>query len=192
MGLFGPTKREIYWRRFASEVGGTFHYFRRFYFWDRYHILVRKVPWSITLDICPEAEGFSTVMSAPYISDDGLEFEMLFSSRVNRLLNKLGRKKYIEFDSEYDIYAYNESKAQELFRNAKIRQLIQSVMSKRNSVLRAEKRREWFTSYWMALSYFENGIITDIGRLKSMLELITGVLNQMREIGSVSPIPLSE
>jgi len=88
--------------------------------------------------------------------------------------------------------AYNESKAQELFRNAKIRQLIQSVMSKRNSVLRAEKRREWFTSYWMALSYFENGIITDIGRLKSMLELITGVLNQMREIGSVSPIPLSE
>ncbi len=201
MGLFGPTKKEISWRRFASEVGGTFHYyFPRFYLWDDYHILVRKSPWTINLNTCNDFNGYATHMSAPYISDDDLEFEMVFSSSVHwfeRLMNKLGRKKYIEigypeFDSEYDIHAYNESKAQELFRNAKIRQLIQSVMSKRNSVLRAEKRREWFTSYWMALSYFENGIITDIGRLKSMLELITGVLNQMREIGLVSPIPLSE
>jgi hypothetical protein len=143
-------------------------------------------------------------MSAPYISDDGLEFEMVFFSRVHwveRLLNKLGRKKYIEigypeFDSEYDIHAYNESKVKELFRNSKIRQLIQSVMSKSKKgdpirVLRAGNEREWST-YWTALSYYEGGIITDIGRLKSILELITGVLNQMREIGSVSPIPPSE
>jgi len=34
MGLFGPTKQEISWRRFASEVGGTVYYFPRFYFWD--------------------------------------------------------------------------------------------------------------------------------------------------------------
>jgi hypothetical protein len=210
MGLFGPTKKEISWRRFASEVGGTFHYSARFYLWDDYHILVRKAPWTITLDTCGtggENSLYYTNMSAPYISDDGLEFEMLFSSRVERLLNKLGRKKYIEigypeFDSEYDIHACNESKAQELFRNAKIRQLIHSVMSKSkkgdpipgngSGVLRAGNEREWST-YWTALSYCESGHpITDIARLKSILELITEVLNQMREIGSASPIAPSE
>jgi len=198
MGLFGPTKKEISWRRFASEVGGTFHYyFPRIYLWDDYHILVRKAPWTINLNTCNDYEGYTTHMSAPYISDDGLEFEMVISSRVHwveRLLNKLGRKKYIEigypFDSEYDIHAYNESKAQELFRNAKIRRLIQSVMSKNKGVLRAGKEWKWST-YW-TLSYYEGANITDIGQLKSILELITEVLNQMREIGSVSPIPPSE
>jgi len=207
MGLFGPSEQEISWKRFAIEVGGTFHDAPWFHFWESYQVLVHKEPWTIKLDTYSVYEsGSYTLMSTPYISDDGLEFEMLYSSRLEKLLNKLDRMKYIEtgypeFDSEYDIHASNESKAQALFKNAKIRQLIQSVMSKSNSgdrilgigsgVLRARTERHWFT-YGTALSYSEGGIITDIGRLRSVLELITEVLNQMREIGSVSPIPPSE
>ncbi len=74
MDLFGLTKQEISWRRFASEVGGTLRYFPRFYFWDRYQVLVHKEPWTIKLDTHSAHEsGSYTLMSAPFTFTLALE-----------------------------------------------------------------------------------------------------------------------
>ena len=201
MGLFGPSKQEISWQRFAIEVGGTFHKHPPswFHFWDVYKVLVYVKPWTITLDTYETGGEYSmtyTRMCAPYVSDDGFEFNIYFQDFV-RTLGKLTLGKifsvqdievgYPEFDREFIIKANEKSKAQELFENARIRHLIQSLMSDR-IYFKAEKP----VDEPRALCYTEMGTITNVERLKSILELFTETLNQMRKIGSASPIPTSE
>ncbi len=201
MGLFGPSKQEIFWQRFAIEVGGTLHKHTPswFHFWDVYKVLVYVKPWTITLDTYETGGEYSMIytrMCAPYVSEDGFEFNIYFQD-IFRTLGKLALSKlisfqdievgYPEFDREFIIKANEKSKAQELFENAKIRHLIQSLMTDR-MYFKAEKPEN---ESW-ALRYTEMSTVTDVERLKSILELLTETLNQMRKIGSASPMQPSE
>lgn len=88
---------------------------------------------------------------------------------------------YPEIDAPFILKANEVSKARALFGSVKIRQLIQSlVLAGGIPVLEAERRQ----AYMKTLYYTETGIITDIVRLKLILELVTEVLNQLRKIGS--------
>lgn len=174
---------------FSDEVGGEFL---------REHnllglrkspqVLVHVKPWIITFDTydvaVPGGLGTtSTRVRAAYVSKDVFEFKIyrpgFFSKLVAMQEFETG---YPEFDRAFAIQPYGESKAQAVIENPKIRKLIQSLLLNGNyPVLKAENHG-WWDGY-QTLCYEEGEIITDVGRLKSILELFSEVLNHLCRIG---------
>jgi len=204
MGFFGPNEEEISWKRFAAEVGGTFHRTGG----SRPSVLVYVEPWTIELDTfvsAPPLIGIFTVMRAPYISDDGLTLK-IYPYSFTRFLYKLTVGKLFgmqnievgdpEFDREFIIMAKETSKTEALLGNTKIRQLIQSVMPRSGSLEAVSQDPVWLPrtrpEWTQCLVYKEKDIITDVERLESILELLTVALHEMCKIGSASRIPPSE
>ena len=196
MGLFGPSEREISWEQFAAEVGGTIYNPSWFRFWESYQVSVYKEPWTITLDTYKSGNQYwsstFTRLSAPYIGEDGFWFTIyvrgIFSTLEKLTLAKLFGTQaievgYPELDRAFTIKVNEESKAQALFGNTKIRHLIQTLVPDSDS-LKVVKPRYGSP----ALQYTEGGTIINVDRLKAILELITEVLNQMREFGSALPL----
>ena len=74
MGLFGPSKDEV-WQRLAHEVGADFVGGG---FWKGGKVQAHVGPWTITLDTHTVSTGHHHVtytrMRAPYVNPDGFRF----------------------------------------------------------------------------------------------------------------------
>jgi hypothetical protein len=209
MGLFGPSKWELALRHLSNEIGGTIlEEPDLFGLIKKRKVLVYVNPWAITLEFGSSgfygpgsgAPSIISYMSAPHVNEDGFWFKIragAFLSPLGKLFGRQGIEVgYSEFDRKFHIKANDKIKIKSLLGNAKIRQLIESLMTVQYSSS-LEARKSW-NKYRGLLRYTEadlitdTGLLTDVGHLKSILELLTETLNQMREIGSASPIPPSE
>ena len=178
------------WGLFSSQVGGQFV--------ERSEkVQTRFRNWIITLDTyTADQRGYAlpipyTRMRAPYLEVivqgvDDFWFKVrprsskgVLGGIIRLLLGapdiEVGQD---EIDEYFSVEANDESRVRSLFENPKFRQLIRSQPT---IDLRIRYDAGFFELYFL-----ERGIITDVGRLTSLVELFKETLNQLSVIGAAS------
>jgi hypothetical protein len=197
-----PSSHEV-WSQLAKEIGGQY--------WEQpadYNdlggngrtVLLTIKEWTIWLEAhMPRRIGLNEPgpelihMRAPYEDKDGFRF-MIFRKHFLTGVEKFLGMQDIEigepdFDDEFVIKGNDEVKVRALFADPRLRQLIQSqpyvslqngkseILPGSNSLEERAPRNELY----FPLRYDQS---TDIARLRSLFELFTGMLTQLRSIGS--------
>jgi len=189
MNWFGPDKEEV-WRQLCREIGGEFV---EGGFWKGNKVQVHVQPWTITLDTYTVNTQHSHVtytrMRAPYVNPEGFRFTIYrkgFFSELGKLLGmqdiEVGDP---EFDEAFIIKGNDEVRVQNLFADARLRELVKVQPTIRLDVKDSEG--------WFGPKFPENvdelhfqvvGVIKDVDRLKSLFDLFAAVLEQLCRIGS--------
>ncbi|WP_234123997.1 DUF3137 domain-containing protein [Clostridium hydrogenum] len=188
MGLFGPSKKEI-WEQLAAEIhanyvpGG---------FWKGDRVEARVDNWMLVLDTYIVSTGKSTItytrMRAPFINLNNFYFKIYRSGFFSEIGKLLGMKDvnigYKKFDDDFVIKSNNEEKAKSLFSNESIRALIEEQPSINLQIKDDEGYfKEHFPKGVDELYFEVTGVIKDIERLKELYELFAEVLKELYNIG---------
>jgi len=201
-------EQEQAWRQLASEIGGELitrrERGRRFLGQHLQLAVVAKAGTSpIALDLRVEYGGeyapnsLVTRIRAPYVARDAFSFSVkrirarLSDGAVLRGIAKLaGRRKVdaedLGFDRDFLITANDTDKVRALLADSRVRGLIQSQPSVDISAARPTWRlfKGRGSQRLSILRFEEEGVITDVQRLKSLFELFQETLNQLSQIGS--------
>jgi hypothetical protein len=189
MSWFGPSKDEV-WRQLCAEIDAEFV---EGGLWKGNKVQLHVKPWTITLDTYTVNTEHSHVeytrMRAPYVNPEGFRFTIYrkgFFSELGKLLGmqdiEIGDP---EFDEAFIIKGNDAPRVQNLFADARLRELIQNQPSFRLEVNDSEG--------WFGPKFPENvdelhfqvvGVIKDVGRLKALFDLFAAVLDQLCRIGS--------
>jgi hypothetical protein len=207
-------EQEAAWKQLATEVGGELvtrgERGRRFLGRHLQLAVIAKVGTSpVALDLKMEA-GADTVPSwlvtrirAPYVASDTFSFSIkrlqarLTDGALLRGMAKLSGRHKIEagdigFDRDFLLTANDTDKVRALLADPRIRDLIQSQPSFDISAARPGwrlfKRGNQQVS---VLRFEEEGVITNVQRLKSLFGLFHEMLNQLCQIGVASQEELS-
>ena len=202
-------EQEAAWKQLSTEIGGELitrrERGRRFLGRHMQLAVVAKVGSSpIALDLKLEA-GADTVpswlvtrISAPYVARDTFSFSVrrlqarLTDGALLRGMAKLSGRHKVEagdlgFDRDFLITANDTDKVRALLADPRIRGLIQAQPSLDISAARPAWRLFKKSSQRLSVLRFEEeGVITDVQRLKSLFELIQETLNQLCQIGAAS------
>jgi hypothetical protein len=202
-------RQELAWKQLASEIGGELitrtERGRRFLGRHLQLAVIAKAgPSPIALDLKMEA-GADTVPSwlvtrirAPYVARDTIAFSVkrlrarLSDGALLHGMAKLSGRHKVEagdlgFYRDFLITANDTDKVRALLADPKIRDLIQSQPSLDISAARPGWRLFKRSSQRLSVLRFEEeGVITDVQRLKSLFELFHETLNQLCQIGSAS------
>ncbi len=175
--MIASKQQQEAWSRFAVEIGAEFVKggFRRSSL-----VRARLREWTVTLDTYSVPSGNSsttyTRMRAPLQNMDGFQFLIFRTGLISKLDKALGSQDIeigdAEFDRRFTIQGNNESKVRALFSNQRLRQLVQEQRSIRLGVKDNELRFE------------TQGVIKDIERLKSLIELFKETLTQLQGLPS--------
>ena len=214
--IFGPSQNEV-WKQLCYDIGADFikgGLFKgskveaRIRNWtvtlDTFTVSTGKS--SVTY----------TRVRAPFINNDGFRFTVyrkgLFSAvgkflgmqdvevggpKFESLEPLFGLPGYIdpqviesgdpEFDRDFIVKSNNEQKIRMLFKQLKIRELLQSQPSIHLQVKGAEGLPKGIKNKKIDELYFQvTGVIKDLGRLKLLFELYAEVLNGLHSLGSAS------
>jgi hypothetical protein len=171
--LVSSRKQQEAWNQFAVEIGAEFVKggFRRSSL-----VRARVREWTVTLDTYSVPSGDSsttyTRMRAPFKNTDGFQFLIFRTGLISKIDKALGSQDIeigdAEFDRRFTIQGNNESKVRSLFSNQSIRQMVQEQRSIRLGVKKDE------------LVFETQGVIKDIERLKSLIELFKETLIQLQ------------
>jgi len=189
MGLFGPDKEEV-WRQLCQEIGAEFV---EGGFWKGNKVQVHVQPWTITLDTHTVSTRDTNVtytrMRAPYVNQEGFRFTIYRKGFFSELGKLLGMQDIevgdTEFDEAFIIKGNDVARVQNLFADARLRELVKVQPTIRLDVKDSEG--------WFGPKFPENvdelhfqvvGVIKDVGRLKSLFDLFAAVLEQLCRIGS--------
>ncbi len=189
MGLFGPDKEEV-WRQLCEEIGAEFVDGG---FWKGKKVQVHVQPWTITLDTYSVNTQHSHVeytrMRAPYMNPEDFRFTIYRKGLFSELGKLLGMQDIEvgdpEFDEAFIIKGNDEARVQNLFADARLRELVKVQPTIRLDVKDSEG--------WFGPKFPENvdelhfqvvGVIKDVDRLKSLVDLFAAVLEQLCRIGS--------
>jgi len=218
--VFGPGRNEV-WKQLSDEIGAEFikgGFFKgckveaRIKNWnitlDTYTVSNGKT--SVTY----------TRMRAPFINRDGFRFTIyhksLFSAvgkflgmqdievggpKFESLEPLFGLPSYVdhqiiesgepEFDRDFIIKSNNEPKVRALFKQLKIRELIQSQPSIQLQVKGSGGKLKGDQNKRVDELYFQvTGVIKDLGRLKRLFELYEEVLEELSALGSASEVQM--
>ena len=202
-------EQEATWKQLATEVGGELitrrERGRRFLGRHLQLAVIAKAGTSpIALDLKMEA-GADTVPSwlvtrirAPYVARDTFAFSVkrlrarLSDGALLHGMARLSGRHKVEagdlgFDRDLLITANDTDKVRALLADPRIRDLIQSQPSLDISAARPGWRLFKRSSQRLSVLRFEEeGVITDVGRLKSLFELFRETLNQLCQIGAAS------
>ena len=203
-------EQEAAWKRLATEVGGELitrrERGRRFLGRHLQLAVIAKAGTSpIALDLKLEAGAdtvpswFVTRIRAPYVARDTFSFSIrrlrarLTDGALLRGMAKLTGRHTVEpgdlgFDRDFLVTANDTAKVRALLADPKIRGLIQSQPSLDVSAARPAWRlfKRGGSQRLSVLRFEEEGVITDVERLKSLFELIQETLNQLCQVGSAS------
>jgi hypothetical protein len=205
-----PTEeQERAWGQLASEVGGELitrkERGRRLLGRHLQLAVVAKLgTFPIALDLRVEYGGeyapntLVTRIRAPYVARDAFSFSIkrvrarLSDGAVLHGMARLAGRHKVEpgdlgLERDFLITAGDTDKVRALLAGARIRDLIQA----QPSIDISSARPGWrlFKRSGQSLSvlrFEEEGVITDVQRLKSLFELFEKTLNQLRQIGSAS------
>jgi hypothetical protein len=191
MGLFGPSKREV-WQQLADEINANYIHGG---FWKGDKVQAQVDNWLVVLDTYTVSHGKTsttyTRMRAPFINLDSFYFKIYQKSLFSDLGKMLGMQDitvgYEEFDEEYIIKGNNEEKLKQLFSNERIRKLIETQPQMN---LEIKDDEGYFAANFPAgvdeLYFTVYGVIKDIEVLKELYELFAEILKELSEIGSAS------
>jgi hypothetical protein len=187
MGWFGPSKDEV-WRQLSQEIGAEFV---EGGFWRGSKVKAHVGPWTVTLDLgySDDGESLATRLRVPFVNPDGFRFRLSRKGFFSVLGNLLGMQSIevgsANFDGAFVIKGNNESKVRELFSNFEIRQMIQDQPE---IWLEVKDSEGWFGRAYPKdvdeLHLQVAGVIKDLERLKSLLDVFAAVLDQLCRIGS--------
>lgn len=191
MGLFGPSKKEV-WEQLSRDIqadyidGG---------FWTGDKVQAQVGNWIVVLDTYIVSTGKSAVpytrIRAPFINLDNFYFKIYRKGVFSDLGKLLGMQDintgYDDFDEDFIIKCNNEEKGQQLFSNERIRALIQA----RDQMNMEVKDDEGFFAAHFPqgvdeLYFMVPGVIKDVEALKELFELFSEVLQELCRIGSAS------
>jgi hypothetical protein len=202
-------EQEQAWKQLATEVGGELitrrERGRRFLGRHLQLAVIAKAGTSpIALDLKMEA-GADTVPSwlvtrirAPYVARDAFSFSVkrvrarLSDGAVLHGMARLAGRHKVEpgdlgFDRDFLITANDAAQVRALLADPKIRDLIQSQPSLDISAARPGWRLFKRSSQRLSVLRFEEeGVITDVERLKSLFELFRETLNQLCQVGAAA------
>ena len=202
-------EQEAAWKLLATEVGGELitrrERGRRFLGRHMQLAVVAKAGTSpIALDLRMEYGGeyapnsLVTRIRAPYVARDTFAFSVkrlrarLSDGALLHGMARLSGRHKVEagdlgFDRDFLITANDTDKVRALLADPRIRDLIQSQPSLDISAARPGWRLFKRSSQRLSVLRFEEeGVITDVGRLKSLFELFRETLNQLCQIGAAS------
>ncbi|HJX62268.1 MAG TPA: hypothetical protein VJ578_06835 [Dehalococcoidia bacterium] len=202
-------EQEQAWQLFATDVGGELvtrrERGRRFLGRHLQLAVVAKAGTSpIALDLKMEAGSdvtpswLVTRMRAPYVARDTFSFSVkrirarLSDGAVLHGMARLAGRHKVEpgdlgFDSGFLITANDTDEIRALLADPRIRGLIQSQPCLDISAARPAWRLFKRSSQRLSVLRFEEeGVITDVQRLKSLFELFQETLNQLCQIGAAS------
>lgn len=214
--VFGPNQNDV-WKQLSDELGASFikgGFFKSSKVVAK--ISIWTITLDTFTVSTGKSSVIYTRMRAPFINKDGFRF-LIYRKRllsgVGKLLGmqdvEVGGPKYesleplfglasyvdpqiIEsgdpgFDKDFIIKSNNEEKVKMLFKQLKIRELIQSQPT---IELQVKSKGGWFKrskNKGIDELYFQvTGVIKDLGRLKLLFELYAEVLKGMRSLGSAS------
>ena len=148
--------------------------------------------WVVTLDAVDRGEGnFYTRMRAPFVNLDGFRFRIYRKGLFSGLGKWLGMQD-IEvgdpsFDDAFVSQGNDESRVRHLFADPTLRRLVASQPEIELKVT-CRSGGLWPTSLENVdqLQFLAAGMISDQGRLKSLLEIFRIVLDRLCQIGSAS------
>ena len=189
MGLFGPSKKEI-WNQLAEEIKANYVDNGM---WKGDRVEARVDNWIIVLDTYVVSTGKATItytrMRAPFVNRDNFYFKIYRNGIFSGLGKLLGMQDinvgYDSFDEEFVIKGNNEEKVKRLFSNEHIRALIQD-QSEINLEIKDDEGH-FSTSFPEdvdELCFMVTGVIKDIEQLKELYELFAEVLRELCNIGS--------
>jgi hypothetical protein len=202
-------EQEAAWQQLATEVGGELvtrgERGRRFLGRHLQLAVIAKAGTSpIALDLKMEAGSdvtpswLVTRIRAPYVARNAFSFSVkrvrarLSDGAVLHGMARLAGRHKVEpgdlgFDSDFLITANDADKVRALLADPRIRDLIQSQPSLDISTARPGWRLFKKSSQRLSVLRFEEeGVITDVQRLKSLFELFHETLNQLCQIGAAS------
>jgi len=167
------------WQEFAQQVGGEVVRAR---FFRPDTVLVKRVPWAITLDTRVEAGGSPeygswtsdtyTRLTARYESRDGFRFSIRPTDEFSKLGKALGMRFELgepDIDRRYLIKASDEAKLRAMFANPRFGQLFRDVKYKLNFKVKGSNE----------LCLEVPGRVADPEELKCLLDLFTETLAQI-------------
>lgn len=191
MGLFGPSKREV-WEQLTSEInaevvdGG---------FWKGNRVEGRHNNWTIYLDTYTVSTGKSSMtytrMRAPFVNSKDFYFKVYNTGVFSEIGKWLGGQDievgYELFDSEYVIQGSDENAVKSLFSNERIRSLIQELPRVKLEIKQSEGIfGHRFQENEGELFFLVPGVMKDIDHLKRLFELFSEVLETLELIGVAS------
>jgi hypothetical protein len=202
-------EQEAAWKQLATEVGGELvtrkEGGRRFIGRHLQLAVVAKAgTFPIALDVRVEYGGeyapnsLVTRIRAPYVARDEFAFSVkrirarLSDGAVLHGMARLAGRHKVEvgdlgFDRDFLITANDTDKVRALLADPRIRDLIQSQPSLDISAARPGWRLFKRSSQRLSVLRFEEeGVITDVQRLRSLLDLFRETLNQLCLIGAAS------
>lgn len=187
--VFGPSKEEV-WGRLADEMGVDFDPGT---FWSQGRITAGYGPWTLTLDTYTVSSGQSSVtytrMRAPYVNADGFRFTVYRQGFFSSVAKLFGMQDvtvgHPDFDRDFVIKGTDEERLRALFRNPRVRELLEAQPE---VYLTVKDDEGWFgASFPQGVDelYLQvAGVIKDRARLRSLFELFAEVLNTLCHIGS--------
>jgi len=202
-------EQERAWGQLAAEVGGELitrkERGRRILGRHLQLAVVAKAGTSpIALDLRVEYGGeyapnsLVTRIRAPYVARDAFSFSVkrvrarLSDGAVLHGMARLAGRHKVEpgdlgLDRDFLVTANDTAQVRALLADPRIRDLIQSQPSLDISAARPGWRLFKRSSQRLSVLRFEEeGVITDVGRLKSLFELFRETLNQLCQIGAAS------
>jgi len=191
MGLFGPSKREV-WKQFAEEIKGNYV---QGVFRGRDKVEAYVDNWLVILDTYTVSTGRSSIthtrMRAPFVNLDNFYFMIYRSGVFSEMGKLLGMKDisigYKEFDDTFVIKSNNEEKIKLLFANEGIRSLMEN-QPRSNLQIKSNggRGKKHFPDDVDELYFEVIGVIRDIERLKELYELFAKVLQELCNMGTAS------
>ena len=179
--LFGASREEI-WRQLAREVGGQFldgSVFRPS------AVQARTDDWIITLDTLsdPNSGASYTRLRAPYFNPERFRFEIYRAGFFTELWKGMGMQDievgHPRFDRDFVIKGNAPGRVRRLFDNEKIRRLIDALPRIRLSVKAHEGMLSKFPAGVDELHFQATGTIKDLGRLRTLFDLFSEVLQEV-------------
>lgn len=191
MGLFGPSKNEI-WKQFSKQINGEYI---ENGFLKSSRVEKRIDNWRIVLDTYTVSTGKSsttyTRIRVPFVNIDNFYFKIYKAGFFSEIGKKFGMQDiiigYDKFDEGFIIKGNNEKKVKQLFSKKGIRELIEKQPKINLEIKESEGIFETRLPDGVTELYFRVvGVIKDIDRLTKLFHLFGEVLNELCEIGCAS------
>lgn len=191
MGIFGPSQKEI-WQDFAKQIEGE--YIEGGFFKAK-RIEAKFENWTIVFDTYTQSNGkTSTVYTRiriPYKIQEDFQFQIYSKSFFSDIGKALGMQDieigYKQFDNQYIIKGNDEEKLRQIFKNQRIRELMES-QKRINLDIKSGKRlfEQKIPEDIRVLYFYDMGVIKDPERLKNLYFLMVLLINEMVNVRLIS------
>lgn len=192
MGMFGPSKKEI-WEALSNEIRGRYDAGS---FWVGDHVEAVHGNWTLYLDTYTVSAGNTHVtytrMRAPFVNPSGVRFKIYRKGFFSEMGKALGGQDletgYEEFDEAFIIKGNQEETVRRIFSDQEVRRLLMDMKTVQLEVKPDEGAfGPRYGDEEDVLTFMVPGILKEIETLRGFFDLFAAVLDAMTAVGAASP-----